>query len=44
MAFKVLFNNEEKIYDNPVSVLDIVGPDRDIVCASVNRRVREKQV
>ena len=41
MAFKVLFNNEEKIYDNPVSVLDVVGPDRDIVCALVNRRVRE---
>ena len=41
MSFKVIFNNEEKIYDSPVTVLDIVGPDRSIVCAYVNKRVRE---
>ena len=41
MSFKVLFNNEEKVYENPVTVLDIVGPDRDIICAYVNHRVRE---
>ena len=41
MAFKVLFNGKEKSFDNPVSVLDIVGNDKDIVCAYVNHRVRE---
>ena len=41
MAFKVIFNNEEKTYDSPVTVLDIVGSNRDIVCAYVNKRVRE---
>lgn len=41
MAFKVFFNNKEKDYDAPVSVLDIVGNDKDIVCAYVNHRVRE---
>lgn len=41
MSFKVLFNGKENIYDNPISVLDIVGNDRDIVCAYVNHRVRE---
>ena len=41
MSFKVLFNGKEKTYDNPISVLDIVGDDRDIVCAYVNHRVRE---
>ena len=41
MAFKVFFNNEEKIYKNPVTVLDIVGPNKDYVCAYVNHRVRE---
>ena len=41
MAFKVLFNNEEKTYNNPVTVLDVVGPNRDYVCAYVNKRVRE---
>ena len=41
MAFKVLFNNEEKIYDSPVTVLDIVGNNRDYLAAYVNKRVRE---
>jgi uridine kinase len=41
MAFKVFFDNKEKEYDAPVSVLDIVGNDKDIVCAYVNHRVRE---
>ena len=41
MAFKVLFNNQEKVYDRPVSVLDIVGNNHDYVCAYVNKRVRE---
>ena len=41
MAFKVLFNNQEKVYDKQVSVLDIVGDNHDYVCAYVNKRVRE---
>ena len=41
MSFKVIFNNTEKIYDKPVKVLDIVGDDKEIVCAYVNNRVRE---
>ena len=41
MSFKVLFNNQEKVFDKPVSVLDIVGNNKDYVCAYVNHRVRE---
>ena len=41
MSFKVLFDNQEKVYDKPVSVLDIVGNNHDYVCAYVNKRVRE---
>ena len=41
MPFKVVFNNKEKIYDAPITVLDIVGKDRNIICAYVNGRVRE---
>ena len=41
MSFKVTFNNETKVHNKPLSVLDIVGPNKDIVCAYVNRRIRE---
>ena len=41
MPFKVVFNNKEKNYDAPITVLDIVGKNRDIICAYVNGRVRE---
>ncbi|MCR4912075.1 MAG: nucleoside kinase [Bacilli bacterium] len=41
MSFTILFNGEKKVCDNPVSVLDIVGPDKNIVCASIDNRVRE---
>ena len=41
MSFKVIFNNKEKIYDAPITVLDVVGKDRSIICAYVNGRVRE---
>ena len=41
MSFKVLFNNQEKVYKQPVSVLDVVGDNHDYVCAYVNKRVRE---
>ena len=41
MSFTVTFNGAQKVYDKPVSVLEIVGEDRDIICASINNRVRE---
>lgn len=41
MPIKVVFNNTEKIYDAPVTVLDVVGKDKNIICAYVNGRVRE---
>ncbi len=41
MAFKVVFNNEEKIFEKPVTVLEIVGDNRDYLAAYVNKRVRE---
>lgn len=41
MSFNVTFNNETKSYDNPLSVLDIIGSDKKYVCAYVNGRVRE---
>ena len=41
MPIKVVFNNKEKIYDAPITVLDVVGKDKNIICAYVNGRVRE---
>ena len=41
MPFKVLFNNQETICEQPIKVLDIVGDDHDIVCAYVNGHLRE---
>lgn len=41
MPIKVVFNNTEKIYDAPITVLDVVGKDKNIICAYVNGRVRE---
>ena len=41
MAFKVFFNNKQMFYEKPVSVLDIVGDNKEYVCAYVNHRVRE---
>ena len=41
MSFKVVFNNKEKIYNAPITVLDVVGTDKNIICAYVNGRVRE---
>lgn len=41
MSFKITYNNVTKTYDEPVSVLQIVGDDKDFVCAYVNNRVRE---
>ena len=41
MSFNITFNGEQKTYQKPISVLDVVGPDKSIVCAYVNNRVRE---
>ena len=41
MSFTVTFNKETKTFDKPVTVLDIVGPSKEFVCAYVNKRVRE---
>ena len=41
MSFNVIFNNETLTFENPVTILDIVGDCRDYVCASVDGRVRE---
>ena len=41
MSFSVTFNGEKKTYEKPITVLDIVGKSRDIVCCYVNNRVRE---
>ncbi len=41
MSFNVTFNGETKTYEEPISVLEIVGPDKSIVCASVNNQIKE---
>ena len=41
MSFNVTFNNETKTFDKPVTVLEIVGDSKEIICAYVNKRVRE---
>lgn len=41
MSFKVKLNGAEKTFEKPVSVLKVVGDNRDFVCARVNNRVRE---
>ena len=41
MGFTVKFNGEEKHYNKAVSILDVVGDNRDYVCARINNRVRE---
>jgi uridine kinase len=38
---KITFNNQIKEYDHPVTILEIVGNDKNIVCAYVNKRLRE---
>ncbi len=41
MSFNITFNGVKKVYEKPVTVLDVVGNDKSIVCAYVNNRVRE---
>ena len=39
--FTIVFNDQKLTFDHPVSLLEIVGNNKDIVCAYVNKRVRE---
>lgn len=41
MAFTVLFENEKKTYENPLSLLDIIGTDKKYLGGLVNNRIRE---
>ena len=41
MSFNITFNGEKKTYEEPITVLDVVGKDKSILCAYVNNRVRE---
>lgn len=41
MSYTITFKGEKKVFDKPVSILDIVGNDRAYVCAYVDGRVRE---
>ena len=41
MSFTVTFKQETKTYDKPVSVLEVIGDNREYLCAYVNNRVRE---
>ena len=41
MSINIIFNGAKKTYDHPVTVLDVVGNNREYVCANVDNRVRE---
>ena len=41
MPFKVKILGEEKVFQKPVKVLDVVGNNKDYVCARIDNRVRE---
>lgn len=41
MSFAVTFKQETKTYEKPVSVLEVIGNNREYLCAYVNNRVRE---
>ena len=41
MPFNITLNEQVKTYERPVSVLEVVGDSKDIICANVNGRVRE---
>ena len=41
MAFSVLFNNKKTTYENPLSLLDIIGTDKKYIGGLVNNRIRE---
>ena len=37
----ISFNDQKLVFDHPVTILEVVGNNKDIVCAYVNGRVRE---
>ncbi len=41
MPFNITLNEQVKTYERPVSVLEVVGDSKEIICANVNGRVRE---
>lgn len=41
MSFKITINNKEVTFENKVKVLDIVGNNKDYICALVDNRVRD---
>ena len=41
MSFTVTFNKEKLSFEKPVTVLDIVGDNKDIFACYVNGRLRE---
>ncbi|MCD8203869.1 MAG: hypothetical protein LUB56_01950 [Coprobacillus sp.] len=41
MSFKIVLNEEEIIQDEPISILDLIGNDKNIICALVNNSVKE---
>ena len=38
---KITYNGEVKVFERPVTVLDVIGRDKNFIAAYVNRRVRE---
>ena len=40
MSFLVTFANETKKYEEPISLLDIVGKDKTYIGCLVNNRIR----
>ncbi len=41
MSIKINVLGEEKVFSRPVRVLDVVGPNKDYICARIDNRVRE---
>lgn len=41
MKIKITYNNKTTIYPSPVTVKDVVGDDKNIICAQVNHKIKE---
>ncbi len=41
MSFKIVLNEEEITEEEPISILDLIGDDKSIICALVNNSVKE---
>jgi len=39
--FKITLNGEVRVFDKPVTILELIGDDRKYIAAMVNKRVRE---